>query len=297
MHSHNIWMMTSIYPWRVRTAFPETRLICSPRGALSQYSLSIGSRLKPLFWVALQRRALMAVDCLHATAESEAEDLVSLGLRRPIAIIPNGVDVPEAVHRPQQNTHVAMYLGRIHPEKGLEALLEAWAQLAPQRPQWRLRLVGPDPVGYRATLERRAAALGLDSVDFLPPVIGQAKWDALSEAEFVVLPSPSENFGIVVAEALGCGVPVVATTGTPWGELPKRGAGWYCGVASGDLAAAMLQATALPLQERRRMGEQGRDWVRAAFGWKGIADRFLATYDWVRAGGAPPSWVDVSHVR
>ncbi len=246
MHSHNMWMMTGIYPSRVRKEFPETRLIFSPHGALSAYSLSIGSRVKPLFWSALMRPALMAADCLHATSAAEAQDMVQLGLRRPIAIIPNVVEMRTEAPRPTHDTRIAMYLGRLHPEKGLEMLLDAWATIADERNSWRLHLVGPDPVGYRAVLEDKAKRLGLQSVVFGETVIGPGKWEALSQAEFLVLPSPSENFGMVVAEALACAVPVVTTRGTPWAELLKQAAGWYCEATIGGIASAIEQALTTP---------------------------------------------------
>lgn len=297
MHGHNMWMMTGIYPSRVRRKFPDTRLVFSPRGALSTYSLSIGSRVKPLFWSALMRPALMAADCLHATSVAEAQDMLQLGLHRPIAIIPNVVEMPSETLRPAQDTRIAMYLGRLHPEKGLETLLDAWASLGPEHDGWKLHLVGPDPVGYRTVLEAKVAELGLQSVVFMDAVAGQKKWQALSQAEFLVLPSPSENFGMVVAEALACAVPVATTKGTPWAELPKKGAGWYCEATVGGIASAIGQAMATPWAERRAMGARGRAWIQAEFGRSTIVERYEQTYQWVRTGGAPPPWIEVAHVK
>lgn len=289
LHCHNLWMMPGIYASRIRKKFPNTRFVYSPRGALSSYSLASGSKFKPIFWATAQRPALAAADCLHATSAEEAEDLDALGLRRPIVTIPNGVHVPARIANPPSDTKTALYLGRIHPEKGLDALIDGWAQSVDG--EWRLRIVGPDPIGYRASLERKVSDLGLDSVDFLDAAVGADKWSTLSGVEFLVLPSPSENFGIVVAEALAAGVPVLSTSGTPWSELPARGAGWYCGVSARDLADAMQIAKNLHWEERRQMGQRGRRWVESRFSWHSITDQFLSTYEWLHYGGPTPSWV------
>ena len=110
----------------------------------------------------------------------------------------------------------------MHPKKGLETLLQAWAKIEPAYPGWRLSLIGPGEERYVGELRAMARTLGLGRVSFGEPVYGAAKWDAYRAADLFVLPSLNENFGLTVAEALAAGTPVIATTGTPWSRVESR---------------------------------------------------------------------------
>jgi len=292
MHSHNLWMMTAFYPHLIRRNQSSTRFICSTRGTLSPYSLSTGSRFKPIYWSLIQKPALRGADCLHATSELECEDIRRLGFKIPVAIIPNGIAMPDIINRPLNDLRSFLYLGRLHPEKGLEGLLYSWAQVQAKLGDWCLRIVGPDPIGYRDVLEKLSHKLGLQRIFFSGTVSGQEKWQILNASEVLVLPSPSENFGMVVAEALAAEVPVIATSGTPWSELASRRAGWYCGTSSKDIAFALLNAAGTCLAERREMGKHGREWMSGSYGWESIGNKMAITYNWLFQGGPAPSWID-----
>lgn len=292
MHAHELWMMTGYYPYRVRRQYPGSRLMFSAHGSLSKFSMASGSRLKPIYWAAVQRRALAAADCLHATSVEECLDMRRLGFRAPIAIIPNGVLVPEHRVRSDQDSRTILYLGRLHPEKGLAALLDAWSLVEKRLAPWTLHLIGPDPIGYRTELQSHANRLGLQNVVFGGAVAGDIKLGQIERAEVLVLPSPSENFGMVVAEALAMGVPVVATSGTPWAELATRRTGWYCGTHACEIANALLNAAMTSLSERRAMGERGRIWMAECFGWENVGNHMAATYSWLAHGGTRPEWID-----
>ena len=98
-------------------------------------------------------------------------------------------------------------------------------------------------------------------------------------ADLFVLPTYSENFGIAVAEALACGVPVITTKGAPWAGLLERNCGWWVDVTVDALAGALEEALALSDDERLAMGQRGSEWMRAEFGWEGIARRIVAGYE------------------
>jgi glycosyltransferase involved in cell wall biosynthesis len=229
---------------------------------------------------------------LHATSEEEYEDIRRLGFRVPVAIIPNGVTMPAVVQRPSKDLRSFLYLGRLHPEKGLENLLHAWSQIESKLGGWCLRIVGPDPIGYRFELEALSRKLKLNKVFFDEAVVGELKSRVFNESEVLVLPSPSENFGMVVAEALAAEVPVIATNGTPWSDLSTRRAGWYCGTSAKDIADTLQLAAATHWCERRKMGKCGREWMRSSYGWDSVAGKMATTYRWLFEGGKAPSWVD-----
>src|SRR5262249_18492865 len=154
----------------------------------------------------------------HATSEAELAETRALGLTQPVHVVPNGVAITDLclVHERQPQARTILSLSRIHPKKGLPLLLRAWAALADRRPQWRLGIAGPDELSHLAELKALAHDLGAPRVRFLEPLYGSEKQAALQNADVFVLPSHNENFGLVVAEALAAGTPVIATTGTPW---------------------------------------------------------------------------------
>ena len=170
-------------------------------------------------------------------------------------------------------------------------MLRAWAGAAERFPDWRLRLVGPDEGGHRAVLERLAADLGLQRVEFAGARYGADKRAEYAAADLFVLPSHSENFGMSVAEALAHGVPIITTTGTPWFGVREHGCGWYVPDDASGLEAALGEALALDRPALARMGRAGRGWMERDFSWDRIARQFQDVYQWLVRSGAPPASV------
>jgi len=156
-------------------------------------------------------------------------------------------------------------------------LIEAWARVRP--PGWQLMIAGPDQAEHKAEVAHAVAASGLSEVvSFVGPVYGPAKQSALFNADLFVLPSHSESFGMVVAEALAHGVPVLTTTATPWSVLPQRACGWCVDASAVGIAEGLRHATSQPPETLRAMGERGRELVAAEFGWEQVAKRFARIY-------------------
>jgi len=246
---------------------------------------------KKLVWWLWQKSAIEMAAMLHATAQEEADNLRALGLKNPIAIIPNGVDVPAnaASHEPESE-RIVLFLSRVHPKKGINNLINAWGKLKPQG--WKLVIAGPDEAGHLAEVQSQIAAAGLTTqVQCIGPVEGEAKWQLYQQASVFVLPTFSENFGIVIAEALAAGVPVITTTGTPWRELPEKGCGWWVDIGVQPLVGALREALGLTDEQRRDMGLKGREWMQAEYSWSKIATEMIAAYRWVLEGGSPPACV------
>ena len=297
VHSHGLWRMSTVYAARaVRRG--GARLVVSPHGTLSPWALRHGRRLaKRLFWAALQRRALERAACFRATSDQEYEDIRRLGFRQPVAVIPNGVDLPPLRPAACAPSRTLLFLGRLHPVKGVDMLIDAWRTVQDAFPDWKLVIVGDDTdyqgtSGYMAELRRRAAGQDAARVSFAGELTGTAKWDAYRDAAVYVLPSRSENFGVTVAEALAAGTPVIASDRTPWRRLPARGAGWCVATGAAPLAACLREALAADDETLERMGLRGRRWMETEFAWAGIGQRMAATYRWLRGeSGAPPAWV------
>lgn len=293
VHNHCIWMMPNVYPgWVTRDG--GARLVVSPRGTFSQWALARSRAVKFLFWNSLQRRAVAHAALFHATSEDECADIRRLGFRQPVAVIPNGVDIPEvASTKHGRNENTLLFLSRVHQKKGVELLLEAWARLQSAHPQWKLRIVGPGDSGYLHRLAGLASSLGAERVAFAGPLYGREKNEAYRSADLFVLPTHSENFGMVVAEALAAGCPVVTTRGTPWSGLAEYRAGWWIDIGVEPLRIALHEAMSKEPSARAEMGARGRAWMARDFGWDRIAAEILHVYGWLKSGGEPPPTVRV----
>lgn len=290
LHVHGLWRMPNVYPG-ISARRHNASLVLSPRGMLGAAALTFSTRNKRLFWQLLQARATAPVRCFHATSEAEVADIRAFGLTAPAAVIPNGIDLPANPPKGTRKREV-LHLGRIHPKKGIDRLLQAWAMVAPEIPGWRLRIVGPSEGGHCAELEAQAQRLSLDdSVSFEGPLYGADKEKAYRRAALFVLPTLNENFGMVVAEALAHGTPVISTKGAPWQGLRTERCGWWIEHGPEALAAALREALFTPRECLSMMGARGRDWMARDFGWEAIAKRMGEVHAWTRGQGKQPECV------
>jgi glycosyltransferase involved in cell wall biosynthesis len=291
LHGHGLWLMPNIYPaWAARRG--RAKLITSPRGMLGAEALAFSRLKKQVFWRLFQARALSQAACLHATSEGERHDIRAAGLSNPVAVIPNGIDLAApgpAIDR--RGPRTVLSLGRIHPKKGLDVLVRAWAAVEARNAEWRLRIVGPAELGHDRDLLALSASLGLTRVSIEGPAYGSDRLAAYREAELFVLPTRHENFGNTVAEALAAGVPVISTKGAPLAGLEREGGGWWIDHGPQPLAAALDTALGLPREALRDMGARGRTWMARDFSWDRVADDMLAVYAWLLKGGERPATV------
>ncbi|WP_251961506.1 glycosyltransferase [Salinibacter ruber] len=283
IHDHGAWLPSNVVAaWVARRA--DVPLVVAPRGMVTEWSLSHQARKKRAAWHLYQKHIFRQAALFHATAPAEVEDLRALGMTQPIAVVPNGVEIPDTLPDGQPTDGKrALFLSRIHPKKGLPMLLDAWADLHPEG--WILELVGPSENGHREELEAQASNLGLDGeVVFSGPVPDADKWHKYAAADLFVLPTHSENFGIVVAEALAVEVPVLTTTGTPWQELEAHECGWW--VAPEPSAIRDALATALRQSDATRiaMGRRGRELVQSTYTWWAVGERMTQAYEWLLDG-------------
>jgi glycosyltransferase involved in cell wall biosynthesis len=291
-HVHGLWQMPTVYPaWAVRGT--SCRLVYSPRGTLSAWALGRSRLIKKTMWLACQGRAVRSSACLHATAESESEEIRRLGLRAPVAVIPNGVEL--AAHGlpapAEDGPRRLLFLGRIHPKKGVDLLIRAWRGVQASFPDWVLEIVGPDEGGYLARMQELAGSIGAERVAFPGPAYGTGKAEAYRRADLFVLPTHSENFGMAVAEALAQGVPAVVTKGAPWAGLEEHGCGWWIDPGEGPLTECLRAAMATPHDELRARGGRGRDWMERDYSWGRVGGMMHETYLWLLGGGPAPPWI------
>jgi glycosyltransferase involved in cell wall biosynthesis len=213
-----------------------------------------------------------------------------LGIETPIVVVPNGLEAAEfprsidteaPIETPlagnlKKDRLRLLFLGRLHPKKGLDVLLRAWVDLKSYHRHWQLVVAGPDERGYLAEVRTLARSLGVeDSVCFTGPVTGAAKNVLLRSADLFVLPSYSEGFSMSILEAMACEVPVLATRSCNFPQITEFGAGWECEPKKESLLATLSSCLAAGELERKQRGVNGCNLVRKHYNWKAIAQTLL----------------------
>lgn len=290
IHNHGLWLRPLHYAARAARRLGSP-LVISPRGMMTDWAWRYRRARKYVAGQVIHPGALQGCAGWHATSNEEASDIRNRGFAQPIAVSPNGIDLPSETGLAEARRHwlescpeiagqrVALFYSRFHPKKRILELIELWAAEAPTG--WVLLLVGiPEAYGV-ADLERYVRQCQADG-----RVVVRDGTDApapYAAASLFLLPSHSENFGLTIAEALAHGLPVLTTDGTPWRGLAAHGAG-QC-VPWADYAAALRQMLACPPDALAASGKAGRAWMEAEFTWEKSAAILVAFYERLR--GAP----------
>ena len=252
-------------------------IVWSPRGSLQRWKGSTRIGVKSL-WEATCNRMLQSGSAfLHVTSQEEANASGARMTRAQVVLIPNGVDVPDMDAErnwcPSGKLRV-LYLGRLHPIKGIENLLVALS--APELSETLLTVRGEGDFAYQASLEKLVSELGIgDRVTFAGKVTNDMKKAVYAGADVCVIPSFVENFGMVVADSLAHGVPVIVSKGAPWSGVETHGCGWWINNSPEEIASTIQEVT---IHNLAIMGTKGRSWMKEEFSWDDVAQKMLATY-------------------
>lgn len=289
VHVHGLWL----HPMWVACALAlkyKKKLVITPRGSLDPIRLKKSSWKKKLVAPLFDNRFLRGADCIHATATSEYLNIRAYKLNNPIAIVPNGLAIPNLQEIDSLNyinqkfphlTHkrICLFISRINPTKGVRSLIEAWASVHKDFQDWHLIIAGPDERGHSKYLKKLIKKLKLEQdITFMDAVYGEDKLSLLSSASLFVLPTLDENFGIVIAEALFCKIPVITTQGAPWPEIEKYQCGWWIPIGTHYLIRTFRVALSLPESTLKGMGINGRRWVENNFSWDEVATQMYQVY-------------------
>ena len=290
VHRHGLWMHHSrtVRQWQLRTGRPS---LVSVHGMLAEDALRFSPLKKRVVGALYERCSLRDAGCLHATCESEAREIGLSGFHQPTAVISNGVDLPLGVEICREKRKSVLSLGRVHPKKGLDRLIRAWATLEQDFSDWSLEIVGPDERGHAGELRRLADSLGIKRIVIEGPVYGIDKIHRLSASELFVLPTRNDNFAMTVAESLACGTPVISTKGAPWSGLVDNRCGWWIDQDEEAITGALCTAMSLSREERAAMGARGRAWMERDFRWDRVAAQMAVVYRWLVSGEDPPPCV------
>lgn len=293
-----LWMYPSVasVTWHRRKGRPY---LITPRGMLEPWAVANARTKKRIASALFESRHLKNAACLRATSDMEAQSIRQFGLRNPVSVIPNTLELPAVVQtddsdKPPESRRI-LFVSRIHPKKGADILLRAWSRLQDKLPNWEVVIAGPDENGHQQELEALARDLQLNRVSWRPRVGRDEKHALYRSADVFVLPTHSENFGLVIAEALANEVPVITTKNAPWSDLATHDLGWWIDNTPEDLARALLQSASLSDQDRKDMGRRGREFVQKTYGLEETGDRLFEMYAWVAGQGQKPTTVETWH--
>lgn len=280
VHENCCWMPECAFTqkWAQEKGY---KIVLTPHGMLEPWILKRHYWTKKVPALLLyQKAAVVRADRLHATAESEKDNLLKLGYNDKITVIANGIDIDNITMKPswKRNKEI-LFLSRVHVKKGINFLIEAVAQLKDQIQGYTIRIVGEGDTVYIHELKQLADNLGVsEMVRFEGGVYGDRKWSLYQQADLFVLPTYSENFGIVVAEALASGTPVITTKGTPWGELESFNCGWCTEIGTKPTIAALCAFLALSEEQLHTMGMNGRKLVEEKYSARKVAEEIVEMY-------------------
>jgi poly(glycerol-phosphate) alpha-glucosyltransferase len=270
---------------------------------LDQWALRNSAIRKKLAGWLYEKINLSRACCIHALCESEAKAIRAYGLCNPVAVIPNGVDIPkgeDAFSSAWQRVllpevKVLLCLGRLHPKKNLEALIVAWAGLFSaddtRLGNWALVIAGWDQGGYERQLRRVVAETGARAVHFIGPQYGESKAVCFRNADAFILPSLSEGLPMVVLEAWSYGLPVIMTRECNLPQGFTAGAALETTTDAEGIRDSLIQLINLTDGDRASMGAAGMELASKRFSWKQIAAEMFEVYQWVLGEADPPSCV------
>lgn len=299
LHLHGLWTYHSCVANVIKKRYSNTKVVITPHGMLDPWAVKNSHWKKKIAGLLFEDKNLQNADCIHALNLSEYESIRAYGLKNPVAIIPNGFNIPEGVEYDRnKEKKVLLFIGRIHPKKGIAELLESLNIVKESNSDmlshWQIRIAGWDQLGHTDELKAKCEDYGLnDFVSFIGPVLGKDKERELCKADAFVLTSFSEGLPMSVLEAWAYRLPVVMTDQCNLPDGFEDNAAIRVTTASQSIAEGLEQLFSMSDAERTAIGENGYELVKRDYTWDGIADKTIQLYQWLLKGGEKPEFVMV----
>lgn len=297
LHQHGLWMPVSLLSKKLKKQTTIKKII-QPHGFLMPYSRNLSKLKKDLIFSIYERSNIESSDMLVACAKEEALVLRNLFPNKNIAVIPNGIsdaffnakDETENFKRKKR----MLFLSQIIPVKGLERIIKSFKEIGVNNfLDWEFIIAGYENAQYKRILEKMITDFGLkDVVKFIGPKFGLDKIKMFDNSDVFVLPSHSENFGLVIAEALSRGVPVLTTKGTPWSELESNNCGFWVDNTDLGIKKGVLQILQSSEEELKEMGLRGKKLISEKYLWSKCSQKTSEMYQWILNGGLKPSFIN-----
>lgn len=302
IHVHGIWQYPSIATLRWAKQAGKQYLI-SPHGMLDPWAIHNSAWKKRLAGLLFENSHLRGAACLHALCHSEYQAIRDFGLTNPVAVIPNGVTLPDLsqpVTKPKwdpclsNDSRVLLFLGRIHPKKGLVNLLHSWAKIKQRSgaDAWHLVIVGWEQGGHQAELKRLSIKLAIQTqVHFVGPQFDKEKAATFKRADAFILPSFSEGLPMAILEAWSYQLPVLMTPHCNIPEGFKAKAAIEMAPNPESIASALTHLFDMDEEQRNTMGQRGFQLVEQNYSWDKVGEEMASIYKWVQIGGKIPGCV------
>ncbi len=303
LHTHSLWNYPPYCAYKLSKKH-HVPLVVSIRGNLYDWNMKKSRWKKKVVLSLFQMEMFKTASCLHATEMNEYHAIRKLGIKTPVALIPNGIELAEFENLPEKasaqkclgldpDKKYLLFLSRIYSKKGLEYLIKVFSAIHQESPEWELLIAGP--VYDQTYFERILSTIkknGLSKkVHFFGMVSGEKRLNLFASSNLFVLPAHTENFGMVIGEAMAARLPVITTTGTPWKILKENNAGWWIDLSEENLEKTLGEAMQKPRQSLEEMGNRGYHIIKEQFSWDEIAHKMKSVYQWLVGEGNKPSWV------
>ncbi|MCB2153417.1 glycosyltransferase [bacterium] len=302
LSSHGIWSYSGCAAY-IASRRRRVPLIIHPHGMLDPWAINRSRMKKKAIGLAFQNRALRHAHAIRVLCQSEADSVRALGFRNPLAVIPNGVNLSEYENLPDaarfeerhpeiKGRHKLLFLSRVHPKKGLEPLITAWAASEAGEKGWSLIIAGPNQIGHREQMEALVSDLNLsNSIIFAGPLYHEEKREALAAADGFILPSFSEGFPMALLEAAACRLPILMTPFCNFPELADAGGAVSVQPTSQELETGLRKLLEMSAEERVEMAGKARTLVESTYTWDIIAEDMVRMCQWACGGGDAPAKV------
>lgn len=289
VHSHGIWKPLNYFALKL-THEQNLPHVVHTRGMLEAWSLNQSSLKKKLAGCFFQDKSLNNADLLVATSYQELNSIRNYGITSPVAMIPNGIELPDLSKKdPIKKNKKILFLSRIHPKKGIINMIKAFSKSKNQG--WELIIAGPNENNHLKEVQSHINKFSVNNnIRYIGEVYGENKKKAYVESDAFILPSFSENFGVVVAEALSYGLPVIASRGTPWQSIQENKCGWWVEPIIDDISNAFNKLFTSTNHELEIMSNNARLHSQE-FLWSEIAIKTKMSYSWILGKEKKPNFV------
>lgn len=292
-HTNGMWMYCNHETCRIARKKNRPYII-TPHGMLYPQALARSAWKKRLMLtIGGINKDLKLADCTHCTCMEEMKHYRDLGYKNPVAVIPNPVPIPSFIDELTNERKIKRigFLGRLHPRKNVETLLDAWILLGSKVKDAQLVIMGKGDFAYEKMLKEKVKESGMMNVEFAGFVNGRDKFERLASLTALCVPSDFENFGMIITEALSVGTPVIASLGTPWQELNTAHCGYWVSNDIKILVETIENVLSLPEDKIRCMGDNGKKLIQEKYQDTQVAKMMIQLYDWLITGSGKPQFV------
>lgn len=297
IHVQGIWQYHSYVAYRYKRNHPKTKVILTPRGMVDPWALKNSAWKKKIVGHLFEYKNLRTADCMHALCLSEYDSMRQFGLKNPIAIMPNGYNLPSNLSFDRNHEkRVMLFVGRIHPKKGIRELLTAIKLVKDENPEllakWEFRIAGWDQNGHIQELMSQSTNLELDEyVKFIGSVYADKKDEEMRKANAFVLTSFSEGLPMSVLEAWAYKLPVLMTDYCNIPEGFEANAAIRVDTTPESIKAGLISILSMDDAKLNEIGENGYNLVKEKFTWEHIAQQSVDVYKWLMGQGNKPEFV------